>query len=91
MKRKSPQGSRGKRWLLRLMAVPALYVLSMGPVAGLIENGTIPRQHFDWLRKFYAPLEFLSYSNTSNILSSAYVNWWIFLLEKPEEKVAGRK
>jgi hypothetical protein len=77
-----------RRWLLRLLAVPVLYVLSMGPVAGLIENGTIPRKHFGWLCDFYAPLQVLSYSNTSNILSSAYVNWWIFMLERPTDKVA---
>jgi hypothetical protein len=91
MRQKSSRRARVVQWLLRLMALPAFYVLSMGPVAGLLENGTIPRKHYGWLRDVYAPLVVLSYSNTSNTLSSAYVRWWIHVLEKPAEKVARQK
>jgi len=59
--------------LLGLVAIPVLYVLSIGPIVYYVEKTHCGR--IQWLDTFYAPLEW-AYHNGFHELLDAYAGFW---------------
>lgn len=81
-KDKPPVRSRAKFWIFCLIALPVLYVLSAGPVVGMLTNDTIPKGQQDWVQKVYQPVTWLSHSLKVDAQFEQYLLWWSKVLEK---------
>ena len=80
---KPPVRSRAKMWILCAIALPVLYVLSAGPVVGMLTNDTIPKAQQEWVQKVYQPVTWLSHSLKLDGPFEAYLLWWAKVLDKP--------
>jgi hypothetical protein len=70
-------------WTISIVAALVLYVLSIGPVVGLLENGTIPQSAESSLEKLYTPVLLLAHLPGGGTLLGNYFEWWIRKLQKP--------
>jgi hypothetical protein len=70
-------------WTVTAVAAAAVYVLSIGPVVGLVANGTIPKSEIPMLENLYWPVVQLSRIPATSTLYRSYVDWWMETLEKP--------
>ncbi len=64
-------------WTLSIVAVPVLYILSIGPLWYLVERGTIPEPIPKGLEVFYKPLAWIHDNTPLRRPLDAYVDWWI--------------
>jgi hypothetical protein len=69
-------------WTLFLAAALVLYVLSIGPVAALARQKTIPAEFVPGLEKLYFPIVMLEDTPLGESLMT-YITWWDKVLEKP--------
>ena len=79
MSETNPDKSQRSAWIITIAAALALYVLSIGPVAGLLHNGTIPKSAEKPLSVIYAPLLLLKTTEPGD----AYLKWWVKALRQP--------
>ena len=75
--------SHALRWTLGVLTALLLYVLSIGPVAGLGMRGTIPKSATQWLFVFYMPVAWLHEFTPLQKPLDLYTDWWIHILKKP--------
>lgn len=77
-------------WISLLVALPILYVLSIGPVAYLTLTGAMPASVPSWTRQFYAPLDWLEHTPLRQPLDS-YMAWWLRLaINQDPSRLSGR-
>jgi hypothetical protein len=77
--------SHATAWFISVLAAMVLYVLSIGPVVGLLENGTIPRAAERQLEWFYTPVLMLADIPDMAPPLEIYLTWWIEALAKPHK------
>lgn len=80
---KPPVRSRAKFWILCLIGLPVLYVLSSGPVVGMMTSGKPPKAQQDFVQKVYQPVTWLSQSLKMEETFEAYLLWWAKVLDRP--------
>ena len=98
MNEEASHQSHAMRWTLGVLAALLLYVLSYGPVLGLMGRGTIPPVplwliEFDtglirfhgpkWLSAFYQPVVWLHDNTPLQEPLNRYGCWWVQILAKP--------
>ena len=71
------------RWTAGVLTALLLYVLSYGPVWGLIYQGTIPEPVPKWLIDFYQPVLWLRNNTPLKDSLDLYTSWWVRILAKP--------
>jgi hypothetical protein len=67
-----------------LVTLPVLYVLSIGPVAGLIDHGYLPQEP---VASLYAPLEyFMEHGGAAGQACGQVLLWYVefFVAEQPD-------
>ena len=69
--------SHAMTWTLWIVAMPLLYVLSYGPLCGMVNNGTISDSSMDWMGNFYRPAAKLYWESPLSEPFMAYADWWI--------------
>ena len=70
---------KGKSWgglvAALVLAVPILYVLSIGPMGWLVVHEIVSEDVFE---KFYLPLLYLfSLSESGMSMLRSYIDWWV--------------
>ena len=75
--------SHALRWTLGVLTALLLYVLSFGPIGGLVQRGTISIRVAKRLTTFYQPLVWLHANTPLQKPLELYTSWWIDILAKP--------
>ena len=75
--------SHAMRWTLGVLTALVLYVLSWGPVWGLVGRGTITYPVALWLDAFYRPVGWLHDNTPLQKPLHRYRCWWGQILAKP--------
>jgi hypothetical protein len=78
----SDGSSHAAAWALSALAALVIYVLSIGPVAGLMEREAIPDGFASVLEKLYWPLSMVEGTPLEEPLLT-YIEWWVVALKKP--------
>jgi hypothetical protein len=68
--------SHAMAWTLSILSALVLYVLSIGPVDGLITNSANPRQADGWFPLFYRPIFWLTDNTPLEKVEIEYRAWW---------------
>ena len=83
MNEEASHKSHAMRWTAGVLTALLLYVLSYGPVWGLIYQGTIPEPVPKWLIDFYQPVRWLRDNTPLKKPLTHYLQWWKDILKKP--------
>jgi hypothetical protein len=74
--------SRTWLWTTIILAVPVLYVLSIGPAFYYVEKNGTPRPTPAWLENFYEPVVWMHDQTPLKKPLELYVDWWVHLAHK---------
>jgi len=69
--------SHAVTWTLLILALPLLYLLSIGPLVYLQEKGVIPDPRPAWIDVFYTPVDWLyEHKRIADVLGAYEIFWW---------------
>jgi hypothetical protein len=70
------RGSQAGTWIASIVGGMVLYVLSAGPVSGLMAHDRIPQELEDPVIVFYYPVIWLAMTPPLDKPLAAYGDWW---------------
>jgi hypothetical protein len=65
-----------KGWSLATFVAAVVYALSIGPVAALDSFNVFSPTQWEWVERFYYPLDWSCHRLSLDSLLAQYVGWW---------------
>ena len=82
MSAKSSSRSHALAWLLAIVAVPVLYVLSVGPICAIDAHGKLPAWASEGVDAYHRPYLWLAQRLHLQSEFDRYLGWWHRKLDK---------